>query len=258
LPIMRRMTSASRSRIAVFTSLDGTLLDPATFDPGFNREVVRRLQRRQIDVIPVTVMTFAEASAIAAQLDLCKAMIIENGGAIAWRTRGAWKLEPIGVAVDAYLAAIREIEDRSGAQLAVYSALPEADAAKLSGRRGTMLSHSLLRSFSEPFVIETGSFDAVRRAARAIGFEVRRGRRFLYLCRGGDVAAAFARVRDHFGFDLTIGIGGSMADLELLQCVDVASVLASPEGGNGRNVWQDAVNDCLLALRYSAPEPIRS
>ena len=124
----------------------------------------------------------------------------------------------------------REIEDRSGTSLTVYSALPDSEAARISGRSGELLHASLRRCFSEPFVIESGEFENVRRAAAALGFSVRRGRRFLHLCRECDEGEAFARLRDELRCETAVAIGGAAVDAEFVSRADVAAIVPGPDG----------------------------
>jgi len=217
-------------RIAVFTAVDGTLLDSRTFDPGESRATIERLSAAGIPVIPMSVMTLEEIAPIAAGLGLRTAMVIEAGGAIARWRNGAWEVEPCGPPAETFLGVVTEIEDRSGADLLVYSAMEESAAAKVSGRSGEMLHASTRRCFSEPFLLESGDMDAVRRAAAEIGFAVRRGRRFLYLCRECDEGEAFARLREELRCDIAIGVGGSLVDAEFLMRADLAIIVPDANG----------------------------
>jgi mannosyl-3-phosphoglycerate phosphatase family protein len=217
-------------RVAVFTSVDGTLLDARTFEPGPSRAAVRRLTAAGIPVIPVTVMTLGEVAPVAAGLGFRHAMIVEAGGAIArWNGRD-WEVEACGPPAETLLDVVLEIEKQSGASLLVYSALPEEEASRLSGRSGEMLLSSTHRRFSEPFVIESGEHDAVSRAAESLGFSVRRGRRFLHLCRKFDEGEAFARLRDELQCDVAIGIGGAAVDAEFLMRCDIPILVPGPDG----------------------------
>jgi hypothetical protein len=108
--------------------------------------------------------------------------------------------------------------------------MEESVAAKFSGRTGEMLQASTHRCFSEPFVIEHGDVEAVSQAAAQIGFSVRRGRRFLHLCRGCDEGEAFTRLREELQCDLAIGLGGSLVDAEFLTRADVAILIPGPNG----------------------------
>src|ERR1041385_3030811 len=211
-------------RVAIFTAIDGTLLHARTFAPGAARGALHRLRELAVPVVPVTAMTLDEIAPIAADLGLRHPMLIEAGGAIARWSGAAWDLEPCGFEAGAILDVIRDIEERSGANLLVYSALPQSVAARLSGRRGELLEASLHRRFSEPFVIEKGKVADVGRAAAAIGFSVRRGRRFFYLVRDGDERRAFERLRTELQCDVAIGLGASPVDREFLEACDVSII----------------------------------
>ena len=222
--------AATSHRIAVFTSVDGSLLDAETFEPGAARAVVRRLHDAGVPVVPVTVMTLEEIEPIATELDLRHAMINEAGGAIARWNGSGWDVEPCGPPAETLLDVVLDIENRSGANLLIYSALPETEAALVSGRSGEMLQASTHRRFSEPFTIETGDLEEVKRAASALGFTVRRGRRFLHLCRACDEGEAFARLRDELQCDVAIGAGSAAVDAEFLTRTDVPIVIPNAEG----------------------------
>ncbi|HXI13752.1 MAG TPA: hypothetical protein VNM92_14075 [Thermoanaerobaculia bacterium] len=264
--------SSGPGKLAVFTSLDGTLLDADTFEAGPVREVVDRLHEAGIPIIPMTVMTLDEVEPIARDLGMRHAMVIEAGGAIARWVDGTWEIEPCGPTSDALLDVVRDIENRSGANLLLYSALPELEAARLSGRSGSMLQASTRCRFSEPFVIESGEISAVMKAATSIGFSIRRGRRFYYLCHENAGAAAFTSVRDELGIDVVIGVGGSLIDLEFLTLAEIPIIVPRSDGradvelvtrvphariasAAGPAGWAAAVNDAwqsIPATRHSA------
>ena len=259
-----RTVRTMQTRAVVFTSVDGTLLDARTFEPGPSRAAVRRLLAADVPVIPMTVMTLDEMAPIGAELGLRHAMVIEAGGAIArWRGE-AWEIEPCGPPAEALLDVVLEIERRSGANLLVYSALPEDDAARLSGRSGPMLQASTHRCFSEPFVIESGELEEVTRAAAEIGFSIRRGRRFFHLCRACHEGGAFARLREELQCDVAIGVGGAAIDAPFLERTDIPIVIPGPDGhpdpellasvpdariapAHGPRGWAAAVEEALTA-----------
>ena len=217
-------------RLAVFTAVDGTLLDARTFEAGENRATIERLLAADIPVIPMSVMTLDELAPIAAELGLQTAMVVEAGGAIARWNDGTWVVEACGPPAETFLSVVTDIEDRSGAQLSVYSVMEEREAAKVSGRSGEMLRASRLRRFSEPFLIESGNLEKIRRAAAEIGFSVRRGRRFFHLCRECDEGEAFLRLREELRCDVTIAVGGSLVDAEFLTRADLPIVVPAADG----------------------------
>jgi len=216
--------------VVVFTSVDGTLLDAHTFSAGPSGAAIQRLRAAGIPVVPVTVMTLDEMTPVAAELGLEHAMVVEAGGAIARWTGGAWEVEACGPPAETLLDVVLHIEDRSGARLLLYSALPESEAARLSARSGAMLEASKHRLFSEPFIIESGDMEAVSRAAAELGFSIRRGRRFLHLCRECDEGEAFRKIRDELGADVAVAVGGAAVDAEFLALADVAIIVPGPDG----------------------------
>lgn len=220
----------AKSGLSVFTSVDGTLLDEVTFDAGPARAVVREVRAADIPVVPITVMTLDEIAPVAASLELDRTMVIEAGGAIARRKDDEWVVEPCGPPAETLLDVVREIEERSGASLLVYSALPTADAARYSGRRGAMLDASIRRCFSEPLIIEDGDMGEVARVADALGFTLRRGRRFLHLCRQCDEGEAFTRVREEIGCRTAIAVGGASVDFEFMARADIAIIIPGRDG----------------------------
>lgn len=225
-----RKRASIAHRVAVFTSVDGTLLDARTFDAGESRTALRRLSAAGIPVIPVSVMTLDEVRPIAEELGLRHAMVIEAGGAIARWTGSDWDIEPCGPPAETLLDVVLDIEQRSGANLLIYSALPDSEASRISGRSGEMLHASTHRRFSEPFVIESGDLESVQHAAASIGFSVRRGRRFLHLCRACDEGEAFLRLRDELQCDVAIAVGGAAVDGEFLARADIAIIVPGPDG----------------------------
>lgn len=214
----------------VFTAVDGTLLDFDTLDGSASRPIVAQLYAEGIPIVPVTVMTLEEIEPIAREMGMRHAMIIEAGGAIARWKKDAWDVEPCGTEADALLDVVAAIEARSGADLIVYSVLPEEEAARLSGRSGAMLRSSMRRYFSEPFVLERGDIADVARAAALLGFSVQRGGRFFYLSRAGGEGEAFRRLREELRCDVAIALGGSPLDAEFLSHSEIPIIVPRSDG----------------------------
>lgn len=225
-----RAGKTARHRLAVFTSVDGTLLDARTFDGPESQRAAHRLAAADIPVIPVSVMTLEELEPIADAFRLRHAMVVEAGGGIARWLGNRWEVESCGPPAETLLDVIGELEDRSGARLLIYSALSSTEASHLSGRTGPMLHASMRRHFSEPFVIEDGDPRQVFAAAAAMGFSVRKGRRFLHLCRDFDKGEAFTRVREELGCETAIAVGGAAIDAEFLSRADISIVIPGPDG----------------------------
>lgn len=223
-------SAAPHAGTCVFTSVEGTLLDAVTLEAGPSRDILRLLHEAGVPVVPVTAMTLEEMDPLARTLGLRHPMIVEAGGAIArWRGRG-WEIDPCGPPADTMLDVVREIEERSGADLLIVSALPDSEVARLCGLVNENVRRSAHRCFSEPFLLESGDLENVKEAARSLGFSIRRGRRFLHLCRACDRGEAFTRLREELRCEVAVAIGSSPLDAEFLGLADLAIVMPRSDG----------------------------
>lgn len=225
------------NRWAVFTDLDGTLLDGTTFDLEPARPALERLRLANVPVVPVTSKTFDEVEPLARDLGWHHALIVESGGGIVGWDGDRWIFESTGPSSEALRLATDEIERRTGARIALYSAMDAATAARYSGLTGDSLLRSQRRRFSEPFIIEAGDAADVIEAAAAMGLRVRRGGRFLHLGGTAGKGAAVARVREELGRDVTIvALGDAPMDAEFLALADIPIIVPRREGTPDREL----------------------
>ena len=219
------------NRWAVFTDLDGTLLDATTFDLEPARPMLDRLRGANVPVVPVTSKTFDEVEPLARELGFRHALIVESGGGIAGWDGGEWIFETIGPSSDVLRQAIDELQRRSGARIARYSAMDAVDAARNSGLTGEALARSQRRRFSEPFILESGLPEDVIGAAAAMGLRVRRGGRFLHLGGLSGKGEAVARVREELGSDVRmVALGDAPMDAEFLGLADIPIIIPHRDG----------------------------
>lgn len=216
---------------AVFTDLDGTLLDGSTFDLEPARPMLDRLRLANVPVVPVTSKTFDEVEPLARDLGLRHGLIMESGGAIAGWDGDEWLFESIGPSGDELRDAIEEIQRRTGARISRYAAMGTAEAARYSGLTGESLQRSQRRRGSEPFILESGSAEEVIDAAATIGFRVRRGGRFLHLGGISGKGEAVARVQEKLGRDVTmVALGDAPMDAEYLGFAHVPIIVPDRDG----------------------------
>lgn len=263
-----RFRSAHRRSIAIFTAVDGTLAGSRTL-----RRIIREIQQAGTSVVPVTAMTLEETKPVLRQLGIGGPAIIEAGGGIARPLKSRWSIEPCGLSAEAWLDVVRDIEERSGASLLVYSALPEPEALRLSGLEGPMLQRSMQRRFSEPFVIEQGDLESIRKAAASIGFHVRQGRRLFYLSRLSDEGKALARVRAELQCEIAVALGTSPLDAEFMRHAEIPIIVPGADGPDPELVaelpgariapapapdgWVAAVNEVWTMLATARALPAR-
>ncbi|MHB0968907.1 MAG: hypothetical protein ACYC7A_02230 [Thermoanaerobaculia bacterium] len=213
--------------MAVFAGVEGVLLGD-DFRSGVSRSAIARLHEAGAVVIPVTAMTLGEFASSARDLGVRGPMIVEAGGAIARPRDEGWDIEPCGPPGEILLDAVREIEDRCGAELIVCSA--ELRGGLESGGPWADLFRANDRAFSEPFLIERGDLAEVRHAAASIGFSVRRSGAFFHLLRASEESAAFLRLRDQLRPELVVGVGASPLDGEFVRRSNIPVVVPRRDG----------------------------
>lgn len=238
-------------RWAIFTDLDGTLLDAATFDFAAAVPVIEQLRRAGVPVIPVTSRTLEEVEPLATELGLDQYLVVEAGAAIARHGAAGWDLEVVGPDADAMLGVISAIENDCDAHLSLYSVMKREEAARHSGLAVTKVAASQRRFCDEPFVVTKGKLEDIIAAAKASGYTVRHDGRMFHLCGASNNGAAVKRVSKELGCTFTVGIGDAEIDLDfLLQC-DVRIVV--PQAGG--KVDQKLLAELPNARVAPAPAP---
>ncbi|MFA6954389.1 MAG: HAD-IIB family hydrolase [Thermoanaerobaculia bacterium] len=215
----------------VFTDLDGTLLDANDFGFAAALPAIRRLQAEGIPIVPVTSKTVAELIPLMERLGLEGPGIVESGSAIVAFEGGSWVVTPLGVPVEQIRSRVPAIEERSGARLALFSAMDDAEASRISGLSGDALGRARQRQFDEPFVLASGDIARVARAAGAVGLIVRDGARFHHLCGPVTKGDAVCRLLSTRGARPgVIALGDAPMDGDFLALADIAVIVRAPNG----------------------------
>lgn len=231
---MPRAPDTANRPLIVFSDLDGTLLDHATYSYAAAEPALSVLRERAIPLILASSKTAAEIAPLRAELGFshCPA-IVENGAGI---------LPPHG--------RVEENKDSEYKRLrSVLDQAPEdlrrqfrgfADLGTAGIRAATGLSEDAARlaadrRFSEPG-LWSGS-DEHRARFRAWlaeqGVQARSGGRFLTLSFGGTKATRMAEITERLLPDETpfiVALGDAPNDIEMLERADRAFIVANPHG----------------------------
>lgn len=231
--------------VAVFTDLDGCLLDHSTYEWLPAEPALRLLERYHAPVIFTTSKTRAEVEYWQAVTGVRHPAIVENGGAIhlpanslpVWP--GDAELLPGGAArivlgwphmqvVQALHRAaaesrceVRGFSDMNDEEIAVHCDLSLEQAALAS-----------MREYSEPFLLLTPRRESnLLRAFLAHGLKLTRGGRFFHAHRHPGKGEAVRRLIDLYaGFHaplVTVGLGDGFNDEGMLRAVDHSIILKS-------------------------------
>lgn len=252
--------------LAVFTDLDGTLLDHDTYDYAPALPAIAELKRRGYPLVLTTSKTRAETARLHAALGLDSPFIFENGGGIS--NGGA--VIPLGARRATLIEALAHASRVSGIRVLGFSAMSVADIARATGLAAPDAALAAEREFSEPFSIpDPGGAPRLLGAIEDSGFEWTQGGRFYHILAGNDKARAVRLLIDGFRRDhpeiVTIGLGDGLNDEGFLREVDRPIVLRSAQSeallrrvphavltpGRGPAAWNSAVLSCLASSARS-------
>lgn len=197
-----------------FSDLDGTLLDHHSYSWEAARPGLEAAAAQGCPVILVSSKTRAEMEPLHRAMGLAAhPYISENGGAIHLPDGSAIRL---GAPYQELTEALARAAVRSGARLRGFSRMTVDEVA---GRTGLPLEIARLahqREHDEPFVIESGSAEAVARAIRELGYEHTEGGRFHHILRGSDKARAVEILKARYPGERTVGLGDGWNDAGFL------------------------------------------
>ncbi|MEK7867193.1 MAG: HAD-IIB family hydrolase [Planctomycetota bacterium] len=236
---------------AVFTDLDGTLLDAGGYSWSEAQPAIAALRARKIPLVFCTSKTWAETAWYQQQIGVHDPCVVENGGGL----HDGTETVALGTPHPTILDAFREMKARCPA-LRGFSEMDDAEVAALTGLPVERAGLARRREFDEPFVAgtEDGRVPAeALEAAHARGLRVSRGGRFHHLHGATDKGTGVREVRRRLvartGPIRTIGLGDSEVDASLLAEVDVPVLIPRADGRV----------DPALAARFPsarrAPEP---
>ncbi|WP_226622570.1 HAD-IIB family hydrolase [Alloyangia pacifica] len=217
-------------RLAVFTDLDGTLLDHGSYSYAAAQPALDALKARGIPLILASSKTGAEIAPLHAELGLGDwPAIVENGadritpGALSEEAPDYEKLRAALAELPEHARYFKGFGDMDAAEVARVTGLPPENAALARKRR-----------FTEPG-LWSGSEDeqdAFLAALAQKGIHARKGGRFLTLSFGGTKAQQMASILTDLGCDTSIALGDAPNDIEMIESA-TRGVIIRNDHGNG-------------------------
>ncbi len=221
----------------VFTDLDGTLLDAATYSFEAAEPALREIRITGIPLILVTSKTRAEAEWWRERLGSAAPYVVENGGAVlipdaCFSFPVPSRLE-FGAPYSRLTSALAEASAASGCHVRGFSGMTTAEVAEACALPVEQAALARLREYDEPFVIlDPDRENALLAAIESRGLRWTRGGRFHHILGGSDKAQAVAVLLDlyrrEFGNVRAIGLGDAWNDIGFLRLMDSAVVVNSP------------------------------
>ncbi len=224
-PVTLRSEPRAKTRSwVVFSDPAGALLDERTFERSRAKAALERLQQAGIPVVFVSNKTREELTTLRAQFGINAPFAAENGAVI---VRGHQPDCILGRRAAELEEAAREIAQETGAQVELLSRMTRRRAMEVTGLPDCQIGPARRRSYSAPFLIESGSLRAVHRAAKDRGLRLVPDGRLLHLTGNHDKGDAVRAIREQYPSAVTIGVGDHPNDLPLLKAVDRAVFLGT-------------------------------
>lgn len=234
----------------IFTDLDGTLLNSETYSYQAALPTLEKLKQAGIPVIPVTSKTRQEVDHLRVDLGLQDPFVVENGSAVYIpRQQTRFQLPPgedsenyrvlqLGCNYVTARAGLKAIAQSIGRPLKGFGDWTVDQIGQLTGLPQADAKAAKARDFTEPFMTPKNvTPEALRDAVEDMGFKVVIGDRFSHLI-GGDAGKGNAvhrlvslyQAANASTAVVTIGLGNSPNDLDMLENVDYPIVLPGQAG----------------------------
>jgi mannosyl-3-phosphoglycerate phosphatase len=248
--------------LIIFTDLDGTLLNQEDYDYKPALPMLEQLKQKGIPVIPVTSKTRAEVEGLRQEIGLTDPFIVENGSAVfipkdecrfvvsEANPKGNYDLKLFGCTYAEAREGLKAVAGKIGESLRGFGDLSEAEIQSLTGLPLEEVKLAKTREFTEPFVTPRHlPMEKIEQAAANYDFRVLVGDRFSHLIgkNAGKGRAVKWLMETYQAITtekvVTVGLGNSPNDLEMLETVDIPIVIASRQGvhpGLANKNWQIA------------------
>lgn len=240
----------SARRLLVFSDLDGTLLDHHGYSHAQAEPALATLAARKVPLMLATSKTQAEVRVLRHTLGNEAPFVVENGGAVVvppgyFDFEGAPSGEIVlGTTYARVREAVIELRRRFSLEGAVvgFGDLDAAGVAELTGLSLEQATLAKQRLSSEPLCVPRGDrrLQAFVQALEGYGLTAKQGGRFLSVQGPVDKATGMRVLVDCFRRQLpgvslvTVAVGDSHNDLEMLRAADMPVVILPAVTGKAR------------------------
>lgn len=233
---------------AVFSDLDGTMLEPDGSILPEAAAAVRALRSRRIPLCVVTSKTAAEIRLLRNEIGLDTPAGFENGAGVL-ETSGRARLHRAAVPIDTLRAVAARLREGCSAPLVTFDELSSAELTALTGLAGAHLEAARQRAATLPLVVEPDWDERLTEGLpRDPDVRLVRGNRFLHLQGRHDKSATVELLlADLPGQGVVVTCGDSPNDLGLLAAGSIAVVV--PGAGGPHPELVNRLPDAMVAPR---------
>ena len=209
--------------LLVFTDLDGTLLDHASYDWAPAAPALDALKELGVPVVLASSKTAAEIGPLRDEMGLGDVpAIVENGAGLLGGEAAA--------DYPALRAALAEVPPGLRRHFKGFDDMSVSEIAQVTGLDPDGAARARMREFSEPglWFGEEHERKAFLDALAGLGVEAREGGRFLTLSFGATKADRMAAIVERYRPEHVIALGDAANDVEMLDRADTGVIVANP------------------------------
>ena len=255
--------------LLIFTDIDGTLINNDTFFEGKNIEIAETLHEHNHILIYNSSKTFDEIVNMQKKFNTSFPFICETGGGIYYKNlltqasdelREGYSIMYESKKIEMFKKIIKEeVQKNFKNDLDMFDDLCVDEKSRLSGLKGNDLHLASKRDFSIliNWKSDDGRYSKFKSVLHGHGLKLIKGGRFSHICASHDKGQAVKfflnqiKSSGMYNKILTIGIGDSTNDLEMLSNVDYACVVKSKN--NNDLMKKIDISKVLLSTQH-APE----
>lgn len=209
---------------AVFSDLDGTLLDHQSYSFAAALPALTALKSARVPLILATSKTAAEVAKIHTELELgTTPAIVENGAGI-YRANQSL---PQDSDYDRLRSAIASLPQSLRQKFIGFGDVSAKDVSEWTGLDAESAALAKMRAYSEPGLWH-GTKDQLKDFEAALaesGVHAKRGGRFLTLSFGRTKADAMREISTELGTDFSVALGDAPNDIEMLEAASIGIIV---------------------------------
>ena len=248
-----------KKRILIFTDLDGTLLDHFDYNWEAARPALQRIFEEEIPLIFCSSKTRQEMIYYRGLMGVLDPFVVENGAAIyvplgyfprpvSSVQRGGYEVIELGVPYATLRAFLEEARERLGIDLRGFGDMEVGEIQQMTALPTHLAEFAKQREYNEPFYFvhpeDEARLGELEALAREKNLRITRGGRFFHLSGQHDKGMAVRRLvglfREHENVTpMTIGVGDSPNDLDMLRAVDIPVLVKNSRGEYNAEVLRE-------------------